>query len=47
MVTMAALPILTFIIEGFPPLYAWSWLTAAGIGVVTLFLLVDVMAKPS
>lgn len=47
MVTMAALPVLTFIIEGFSPLYAWSWLTAAGVGVVTLFLLVDVMGKRS
>jgi drug/metabolite transporter (DMT)-like permease len=47
MVTMAALPVLTFIIEGFSPLYVWSWLTAAGIGVVTLFLLVDVMGKRS
>lgn len=47
MVTMAALPVLTFIIEGFSPLYSWSWLTAAGVGVVTLFLLVDVMAKRS
>ncbi|WP_285201188.1 hypothetical protein [Rhizobium sp. CG4] len=44
---MAALPVLTFIIEGFSPLYAWSWLTAAGIGVVTLFLLIDVIAKRS
>lgn len=47
MVTMAALPVLTFIIEGFSPLYAWSWLTAAGIGVITLFLLVDVISKRS
>jgi hypothetical protein len=47
MVTMAALPVLTFIIEGFSPLYTWSWLTAAGLAVVTAFLLLDVVAKRS
>lgn len=47
MVTMAALPVLTFIIEGFSPLYTWSWLTAAGLAVVTAFLLLDVVARRS
>ncbi|UDF31858.1 UNVERIFIED_ORG: EamA family transporter (plasmid) [Roseateles sp. XES5] len=45
MVTMAALPVLTFLIEGLSPLYSWSWLTAAGLAVVTAFLLLDVAAK--
>lgn len=45
MVTMAALPVLTFIIEGFSPVYSWSWLTAAGIFIVTAFLLLDVLQK--
>lgn len=45
MVTMAALPVLTFIIEGFSPRYAWSWLTGAGLVVVTAFLLFDVVAN--
>ncbi|MFK4259890.1 EamA family transporter [Agrobacterium tumefaciens] len=47
MVTMAALPVLTFIIEGFSPLYAWSWPTAVGLAIVTAFLLLDVVAKRS
>lgn len=45
MVTMAALPVLTFVIEGFSPLYAWSWLTATGLVVLTSFLLLDVATK--
>jgi len=45
MVTMSALPILTFLLEGFSPLYDWSWTTAIGVGVVTTFLLIDVIAK--
>ncbi len=44
MVTMAALPVLTFAIEGFSPAYAWSWLTALGIAIVSGFLLLDVVA---
>lgn len=47
MVTMSALPVLTFAIEGFSPLYTWSWLTAFGLAVVTAFLLIDVLAKKS
>lgn len=47
MVTMAALPVLTFIIEGFSPLYSWSWPTATGLAVVTTFLLIDIAAKRS
>ncbi|WP_244497195.1 DMT family transporter [Aureimonas sp. D3] len=45
MVTMAALPVLTFALEGFSPAYAWSWPTATGVAVVFGFLLVDVAAK--
>lgn len=47
MVTMAALPILTFAIEGFSPVYSWSWITAIGLAIVTTFLLVDVFARKS
>ncbi len=47
MVTMAALPVLTFIIEGFSPLYSWSMLTATGLVIVTAFLLLDVVARRS
>lgn len=47
MVTMAALPVLTFVIEGFSPLYMWSWPTAVGLAVVTAFLLLDITAKRS
>ncbi len=47
MVTMAALPVLTFVIEGLSPLYSWSWMTAGGLLVVTAFLLLDVVAKRS
>jgi drug/metabolite transporter (DMT)-like permease len=45
MVTMSALPVLTFILEGFSPVYSWSLLTAAGLGVTSLFLLLDVLVK--
>lgn len=45
MVTMAALPVMTFLLEGFSPSYTWSWLTATGIAIVTAFLLLDVFAK--
>ena len=44
MVSMAALPVLTFIIEGVSPVYSWSWLTALGVVVVTAFLVLDVTA---
>lgn len=44
MVTMAALPVVTFLIEGFSPIYSWSWPTALGLGVVSAFLLLDVLA---
>lgn len=47
MVTMSALPILTFAVEGFSPLYTFSWLTAAGLAVVTLFLVMDLLVKKS
>lgn len=42
MVTMTALPVLTFLIEGVSPSYQWSWPTAAGLAIVTFFLLLDV-----
>lgn len=42
MVSMTALPVLTFAIEGFSPAYSWSWLTAFGVAVVTAFLVLDV-----
>ena len=45
MVTMAALPVLTFLIEGLSPVYAWSWLTAVGLAIVTGFLALDVLAR--
>lgn len=45
MVTMAALPVLTLAIEGFSPVYAWSWMTVAGVFVVSAFLLLDVIAR--
>ena len=47
MVTMAALPVLTFLIEGLSPVYAWSWLTAVGLAIVTGFLALDVLARRS
>jgi drug/metabolite transporter (DMT)-like permease len=43
MVTMAALPALTFLIEGLSPAYAWSWTTAGGLLVLTASLLADVV----
>ncbi len=45
MVTMAALPVITFILEGFSPVYSWSWMTGLGLLIVSLFLLLDVVAK--
>lgn len=42
MVTMAALPVMTFIIEGLSPVYSWSWLTAGGVLIVTLSVFTDV-----
>lgn len=43
MVTMASMPIVTFAIQGLSPAYAWTWLTAAGLAVITGFLLVDLL----
>jgi drug/metabolite transporter (DMT)-like permease len=45
MVTMSALPVLTFVIEGFSPTYQWSAMTAMGLGIVTGFLMLDIFAK--
>lgn len=44
MVTVAALPVLTFAIKGFSPAYAWSWPTALDVAIVSGFLLLDVVA---
>jgi len=41
-VTMTSLPILTFLVEGLSPAYEWSVLTAAGLAILTGFLLVDI-----
>lgn len=45
MVTMAALPVITFVFEGFSPVYSWSGLTAVGLAIVSTFLVIDVFAK--
>ena len=45
MVTMSALPVITFILEGFSPVYSWSWLTATGLAITSFFVLLDVVAK--
>lgn len=42
MVTMAAMPLLTFLVEGFSPAYRWSWVTALGLTILTVFLVLDV-----
>ncbi|MDQ0458252.1 EamA family transporter [Rhizobium paknamense] len=47
MVTMAALPVITFVLEGFSPVYSWSWMTGLGLLIVSAFLLLDVFAKKS
>lgn len=41
MVTMASMPIITFAIQGLSPAYAWTWLTAAGLSVITIFIIID------
>lgn len=43
MVTMAALPVLTFLVEGLSPAYAWSWTTAGGLLILTASLAADVV----
>lgn len=45
MVTMAALPVLTFLFEGFLPRYDWSWTTAIGLAIMTAFLLLDIVRR--
>lgn len=44
LVMMAAMPIFTFALEGFSPLYIWSPLTAAGLCVIALFIALDVVS---
>lgn len=43
MVTMTALPVVTFLVEGLSPAYRWSWPTAVGLAILTASLLVDVV----
>ncbi|WP_341235509.1 hypothetical protein [uncultured Sulfitobacter sp.] len=45
MVTMAALPVLTFFFEGFSSKYQWSCATAAGLIVITSAVLWDVSVR--
>ncbi len=42
MVTMAAMPLVTFAVEGLSPAYRWSWTTACGLVLLTAFLVLDV-----
>ncbi|MCR5858025.1 DMT family transporter [Mesorhizobium sp. J428] len=44
LVMMAAMPIFTFALEGFSPLYVWSPLTAAGLCVIALFIAFDAIS---
>ncbi|MDO4232303.1 MAG: EamA family transporter [Lautropia sp.] len=43
LVSMAALPVITFALEMLSPVYAWSWLTAVGVLVVAAFVLLDML----
>ena len=45
MVTMAALPVLTFAVEGFSSKYQWTSTTAVGLTVITGAVLWDVSAR--
>ena len=42
LVMLAAMPIFTFLLEGLSPLYVWSGLTAMGLGIIAVFIAVDV-----
>lgn len=44
MVTMAIMPLVTFAMQGLSPAYAWTSLTAAGLGVIVAFILMDIAA---
>lgn len=46
MVTMAALPVVTFALEGFTDAYTWSWLTALGTCCVAVFVVAE-MVQPA
>ncbi len=46
MVIMAAMPVFTFLIEGFSPIYTWSMPTAFGLLVITAFVALDTLAGP-
>ncbi len=41
MVTMAAMPLVTFAVQGLSPAYAWSGMTAAGLVLITASIVVD------
>ncbi|MEO3434506.1 DMT family transporter [Inquilinus sp. CAU 1745] len=43
MVTMAAMPLVSFAIQGLSPAYAWTWLTAIGLAVITAFIFLDLL----
>lgn len=42
LVMMAAMPLVTFAMQGFSPVYAWTWLTGAGLTIITAFILLDI-----
>ncbi len=41
-VTMAAMPLVTFAMQGLSPAYAWTWLTGVGLAIITGFIMLDV-----
>ncbi len=43
MVTMASMPLITFAIQGLSPAYAWTWLTAVGLSIITAFIIIDLI----
>ncbi len=45
MVTMAAMPIVTFALQGLSPAYAWTWPTALGLAIVAAFIIGDIAAS--
>lgn len=47
MVTMAVMPIITFVLQGFSPAYAWTWPTALGLAIVGTFILGDLARNRS
>ncbi|MGI9488269.1 MAG: hypothetical protein ACR2RF_20800 [Geminicoccaceae bacterium] len=41
MVCLAALPVMTFLLQGLSPAYAWSWPTLIGISIIALAVIID------